>query len=436
MNLQNNPHLHAASIFGRARAFFERRPAAFFALILLIGLIPRLILLPGAGFIVDQAQYHDWAVCAADNGLIGVYRCQPPPNYPPLIPTLLGLSFSAYRALGGDTVTSLADNPALLAALKLPGLLFETALIGLLFYMAYRKAGVWWAGLAAAVLYLNPGWMVVTAWWGQTDAVYTFLLLLAAFLLVRRHPRAMWIVFAIAMLAKFQTVITLPVLGVFSLRRFGWRTTLVGGLLALGVFAAGELPFFLGSGQAAMTPYGSSVNQFPYISNGGHNFWFLVSGASPTVLPDSLPLFGSITYFQAGIALLAFGTLILCLRAWLLHERADEYLVFALANFSFYMLPTQMGVRYFYPGVAFLALALIRDRRVFAVAVALVPFFTHNIFVTVWLGVGLLYYPSRLLFWPPVVDAVAMTALYLICMILFLQPLFRRNAAQHVSEAR
>jgi Gpi18-like mannosyltransferase len=427
VNLQTNPPIPAGTAFGGARRFFKRRPVALFALILLIGLIPRLIMLPGAGFIVDQAQYHDWAVCAADNGLIGAYRCQPPPNYPPLIPALLGLSFGAFRALGGDTATSLADNPALLAALKLPGLLFETALIGLIFYIAYQKAGVWWAGLAAAVLYFNPGWMVITVWWGQTDAIYTALLLLAVFLLVRRHPRAMWIIFAVAMLAKFQTVVTLPILGLFSLRRFGWRATLVGGILATLVFVGGELLFFLGSGEAFLTPYRSSVNQFPYISNGGHNFWFLVSGAPATVLPDSLPLFGSVTYFQAGIALLALGTLIICLRVWLLPNRDDEYLVFALANFSFYMLPTQMGVRYFYPGVALLALAMLRDRRLFAVDIALVPFFTHNIFATVWLGIGLLYYPARLLFWSPVVDAVAMTVLYLVSMILLLQPLFRRK---------
>ena len=53
--------------------------------------------------------------------------------------------------------------------------------------------------------------------------------------------------------------------------------------------------------------------------------------------------------------------------------------------------------------------------------------FTHNVFATVWLGIGLLYYPSKLLFWKPVHDALAMTVVYIVLMGCFLQPLLRRK---------
>ena len=51
--------------------------------------------------------------------------------------------------------------------------------------------------------------------------------------------------------------------------------------------------------------------------------------------------------------------------------------------------------------------------------------FTHNVFVTVWLGIGLLYYPSKLLFWKPIHDALAMTVVYIALMAIFLRPLLR-----------
>jgi hypothetical protein len=136
------------------------------------------------------------------------------------------------------------------------------------------------------------------------------------------------------------------------------------------------------------------------------------------------------------LALLAFGTAVLCLRAWVLGDRGDDTLLFAAANFSFFMLPTQIQVRYLYPGLMFLALAMIRDRWLIVLYVVASLAFTHNVFATVWLGIGLLYYPAKLLFWKPVHDALAMTAVYALLMVLFLQPALRRNGARLASEAR
>ncbi|MEO8391988.1 MAG: hypothetical protein ABI700_03260 [Chloroflexota bacterium] len=423
--MQNAARVNA-TLLDRVRAYFERRPIAAFLIILLIGLIARLIMLPGDGFLIDQQQYYEWAACANNNGVFGLYRCAATPNYPPLIPALLGLSLSLYRVFG-DVSIPLQNNPALLAMLKLPGLLFEVALISLFFYIAYKKAGVWWASFVIAALYWNPGFATVTAWWGQTDAIYSFFLLLTAYLLVQRRPRLLWFVFGLAILTKFQSIEFLPILGILSLRRFGWKTTAVGCTLFVLTFALGELPFFLGSGALARAPFSNSVNLFPYISNGAHNFWFWVSGSSPTVLLDNLKVVGGISYFQAGVVLLVVGTAIICLRAWVLNDRADVYLLFAAANFTFYMLPTQIQVRYLYPGVMFLALAMIRDRRLIVLYIVTALAFTHNVFAAVWLGIGLLFYPSKLLFWKPVHDALAMTAVYITLMAIFMRPLLSRS---------
>ena len=407
-------------------ASIERRPVGAFLIILILGMIARLIMLPTSGFSLDLSQHYAWANCGADYGILGVYQCAIGVTHPPLSPTMLTISMGLLRALGGD-VSYFDNNPAVVIALKLPNLIFETALISLFFTIAYQKAGVWWASLVTAALYWNPGWAVVTAWWGQNDATYSFFMLLTVYLLTRKRPRWMWIAYTCAWLAKFQSVMFFPVLAVISVRRFGWRATIEGGLIGAVIFGVVVLPFYLGSGSAALRPFGGTVNLFPYITNGAHNFWFWVSGSSPTVLFDSLKLVGGISYFQVGLALLVVGTAILCGRTWLLGDRGDEYLLFAAANFTFYMVPTQIQVRYLYPGLMFLALAMIRDRRLIVLYIVASLAFTHNVFVTVWLGIGLLYYPSKLLFWKPIHDALAMTAVYIVFMVIFLQPMLRRK---------
>jgi len=428
---RKNTHLTAPTLsqpVNPARAYFERRPVALFLIILALGLLARFIMLPTAGFALDLSQHYEWAKCANQYGLFGVYQCFPTVTHPPLSPVMLNISLNLLDLLGGD-VTYFTDNPAVISAMKLPNFLFETALISLFFTIAYQKAGVWWAGFATAALYWNPGWAVVTVWWGQNDAPYSFLMLLAAYLLIQKRPRWMWLVYGCAMIAKFQSIMFFPVLAVLSLRRFGLRATIEGGLLGGLILGLVVLPFYLGSGRAALLPFGGTVSLFPNIVNGGNNFWWLVSGASPTAILDSTKFMGDVTYFQAGFLLLGIGTAILCWRTWVLAERADEYLVLAVAAFTFYMLPTQVGIRYFYPGLMFLALAMLRDKRLIAIFIVASLIFTHNIFEIVWLGIGLLYYPSRLLFWGPVVDAVVMIALYILVMILFLRPLLRRKPA-------
>lgn len=420
---------------GRVRAYFERRPLAALLIVLIVGLAARFVMLPTSGFSLDLEQHYHWALCGEQYGVFGVYRCSIEVTHPPLSPVLLTVSLGTLKALGGD-VSSFENNAAVVIALKLPNLIFETALIVLFFRIACRKAGVGWAALVSAALYWNPGWAVVTAWWGQNDATYSFFMLLTVYLLTRKRPRWLWLAYACAWLAKFQSIMFFPVLAVLSIRRFGLRASLEGGLLGAALFGAVVLPFYLGSGSAALHPFGGTINLFPYITNGAHNFWFWVSGASPTVLLDSLPLVGGISYFAAGLALLTVGTALLCARAWLLGERADEYLLFAAANFSFYMLPTQIQSRYLYPGLVFLALAMIRDWRLIAIYVVATLAFTHNVFATVWLGIGLLYYPAKLLFWQPVHDALAMTAAYVALMAVFIQPLLLRGRPpQPTSEA-
>jgi hypothetical protein len=385
-----------------------RYERAALALILLIGLAVRLYLLPTAGFALDLEQLHNWGLCALEKGT-GLYQCSTPVTHPPVNPVFYGLEMGVLNLLNMD-IRTFEGNGWVIAALKAHLVAFELAIAFLVYFIVRGRTGAAWALGAMAALYLNPGWLVVTAWWGQNDATYSFFILLSVYLLAQKRTRWAWIVYALAWLAKFQSVMFAPLFLIISLRRAGFRETIVGGIAFVLVFAAGLFPFLLGSGRDALTPFVGTVNLFPYITNGTFNMWYWVSGSSPTVLMDNLPLIGSVTYSQAGYILLAVATLALCLRAWL-HDD-DLFLLFATANLLFFMLPTQIQPRYLYPGLMLLAVAMARRPLLIAIYAGLSITFTYNIFSVVWLGVGLLYYPYRLMVWNSTHNAIAVTVLF------------------------
>ncbi|MAS37058.1 MAG: hypothetical protein CL610_23865 [Anaerolineaceae bacterium] len=405
------------------RDFAERYPLRALVVILLVGMLPRLWMLPISGFSLDLEQHFHWGLCGVEQGVFGVYNCWPEVTHPPISPTMLTLSMGLLQATGGDVIT-FDGNAAASFMLKLPNLIFEIALICLVFVIVWKRYGAAWAMLVTALLHWNLGWMIVTSWWGQNDATYTTFMLITGYLLTRKRPRWMWLAYALAWLAKFQSIMFLPVLVVFTLRRHGLRALIEGLLIYAAAFAAGVLPFLLGSGKMALNPFVGTVNLFPYITNGAFNMWFWVSGSSHLVLLDSLPFAAGLTYFQAGLIALSVGEAILCLRVWLLPERDDEFLVLAAANLSFFMLPTQIQLRYLYPGLVFLALAMVRDWRLIALYIGLSITFMYNVFDIVDLSIGLLYYPSKLMPWSPTINALAVTGLYAAFMALFLRPLW------------
>lgn len=401
----------------------SQRPVLPLLLILLLGLLPRAWMLPTSGFSLDLEQHYHWGLCGVENNLFGVYHCWPEVTHPPVSPTLLTSAMHLLQAAGGDT-SSFEDNAAVVFMLKLPNLLFEIALVCLVYYLVLERFGVGWAMLAAALLNWNLGWMVVTSWWGQNDATYTFFMVLTATLLVRRRPRWMWLVYGLSWLAKFQSIMFFPVLVVFTLRRHGLRALLEGLLIYSVTFAAGVLPFIAGSGEMALIPFLGTPNLFPYITNGAFNMWFWVSGSSHLVILDSQPFTAGLTYFQAGLIALTIGEAALCLRVWMLPERDDEFLVLAAANLMFFMLPTQIQIRYLYPGLVFLALAMARQWKLVALYVGLSITFTYNVLSIVWRGIGLLYYPFKLMIWTPTHNALAVTAMFVLFVVIFLRPLW------------
>src|SRR5262245_9583607 len=144
----------------RLKTSIERYPAIALVAILLLGFVPRAIMLSKAGFPLDLGQHYYWGKCAGEYGLFSIYsQCSPIITHPPISPVLLAIAVGMLRVFGGD-ISTFDNNAAMIIALKLPNLIFEIGIICLLFYIVYKKAGVWWAALVAALLNFNLGWMV------------------------------------------------------------------------------------------------------------------------------------------------------------------------------------------------------------------------------------------------------------------------------------
>lgn len=405
-----------------------QHPALLLALIIVVALLPRLVLMPMAGHLLDLEQHYDAAQYIIDHGMLKMYDAPVGVNHPPVGVGLYAGSAWAWAELGGGFNGPFdRDNGAEITALKVPKLAFEIALIALIYAVVFHYAGVAWAAFTALLFAFSPGHLAVTAGIGQSDSIFCFFLALALYLLKERHPRWAWAAYALAWLSKFQSILLLPIMLVFTWRRYGWRMTITTGIMFVAIIALGMTPFYLTSGDNALVPYGQgSVDLFPYITSGAYNFWFWVTGADGTTSTlDTTELAAGITYFQAGMLLFALATALICARVWLLPERDDEFLVAAVAGVAFFMLPTQIHARYLYPGLMFLIITLWRHPWLIAVCLGFMLTLTQNIFDRMHLGSGLLYYPSKLLIWDNSLSALANTLLFALLLVILLWPLWR-----------
>lgn len=408
-----------------------QRPALLLALIIVVALLPRLVLMPMAGHLPDLERHYNASQFIIDHGLFKMYDSPIGINHPPIGVGLYAGSAWAWSELGGEFSGPFdRDNGAEIAALKVPKLAFEIALIALIYAVVYLYAGVEWAAFTALLFAFSPGHLAVTAGIGQTDAIFCFFLALTLYLLKARHPRWAWVAYALAWLSKFQSIMLLPIMLVFTWRRYGSRVTITNAIMFVAIIALVMTPFYLTSGDDALVPYGQgSVDLFPYITSGAYNFWFWVTGADGTTSTlDTTEFVAGVTYFQAGMLLFALATALICARVWLLPERDDEFLVAAVASVAFFMLPTQIHARYLYPGLMFLTIALWRYPWLIPVCLGFVLTFTQNIFDRMHLGSGLLYYPSKLLIWDNSLSALANTLLFVVLLVVLLWPLWHARS--------
>lgn len=367
-------------------------------LVVLIGVVARapMVAQDGLGHEPDMRLFRKWARSVTEHGLTDFYVRTGSCNYPPVF--VLG-----WWGLGSalELVDEGLKNQHLLhAALKLPASICDL-LIALILFIEGRRLLGRRRGIAASALYfLNPAVMYNSAYWGQVDAVYTFLVLASLVFAFRRQWTWSGVAFGVALLAKFQSIAFLPLVFLEPYRQRGWRS--VGWVVVGMVLAAVPIlaPFALTDtlDDVIERAYTGVVGQYPELSTNAFNVWWWLG--TPEVLDDSVPYVlaavaanGADTvsldasplldFDWRRVSLIAYAAavaLILSIHTYL-RAPLSWYGTAGLLGLAFFLIPTEMHERYAHPALAMLALWAVggpwRERMFILVSMLLLLNLTH-----------------------------------------------------------
>lgn len=197
--------------------------------------------------------------------------------------------------------------------------------------------------LASAILLLLPTVLVNSSFWGETDALYTSLLLLCVYFLLSEHPFHAMLAFGLAFSFKAQPAFLIPFLIVLAFkRRIPWRYFLIPPLtyvlMILPAVAAGR-PFL-----DALTIYVSQAGTFDVPSMHAPNLYSLII-YPPYFVDWGLALRGG---FAAAAIAISVWVFVYARKKYELSQRTMILSALACLTLVPFVLP-KMHDRYFYP---------------------------------------------------------------------------------------
>ena len=280
-------------------------------------------------------------------------------DYMPLRLLILRLLAPLVPLLGGAYYEPL---PAITRAIiKLPSLAALLLTVALLFRWARAYGGTGRAALIAGLYAVAPPVWMNAAWWGQVDVLLSLPMVAAVALLDRWRGRVSWLCWAAGLLIKPQAIILAPLLYGATLRRYGPRGLVEGGLAALALIAAAVAPFaLLGEGPGLYQAAVGSVGRFPQVTNRAFNLWWLVVGDRAV---SDLTVWAGLSYRSLGFLLIGAAALVATLAVLRRPDGPTRALAAAALALAFFALPTQIHERYAFFALPFLLLAAATDLR-------------------------------------------------------------------------
>jgi hypothetical protein len=298
-------------------------PRGVFIGLLVAYVLCRLYLAVLPGYTEDVERYKEWAVGTAINGLGTAYAGAIGVDYPPMFLYPLYVAGKVYLAFEpAGAQGKVRDSTFLTLLVKLPHLLFDLLLGGLLWWLVGR-GGLWgesrtgegWGRLAALLYLWNPAVLWDSAYWGQPDGIHSFLALAALAALGLDRAAASGALLSAAALTKPLAAPLVPLLAWAAAARSGLRGFVLAGLGGLAAAVVAFQPFLLsGNLVQALSQVLLDVEAMPNTSANAHNLWWLLGpwrDANATVLGILTPKLIGLTLF--GIAYLGL--------VWRFHRR-------------------------------------------------------------------------------------------------------------------
>jgi dolichyl-phosphate-mannose-protein mannosyltransferase len=331
------------------------------------GFVIRILIAPHVGFYGDLKWFQTWSTRLAQVGFHGFYAAGHFSDYPPGYMYVLWL-------LGKISV------PPGYTLLKVPAILADLGLAWVASTLAVRIAPSQLAErvpirpLVAAAVLFNPAFIMLSAVWGQVDALPALFVLSSLLLLFtgqssRRREIAAFLLFAIAIAIKPQAGFVLPVMVYALYRRHlrgrsgsdftkGILDIALTATLSVGLWFLTAIPFGLSPIELIRFDR-RSASLYPVTSENAFNLW----GAIGFGRPDASGNYVAVV----GVPALYFGILALAcsivLVAWRAHRAiesgADEARILTLAagvtSLLAFVLLTRMHERYMFYSLALLA---------------------------------------------------------------------------------
>lgn len=354
---------------------------------------------------VDMGGYNYWSHYLADRGFAGIYETH-------LVygPAYLYLLFISGKVASFFAVSDLTHE----FLIKLWAVLFDF-IGGFLIYLVGKQRKKRRLGFWAGVFYiLNPAIFINSSIWGQFDSLLATLLFSVVYCFTQKQPVAAIILYTVAILTKPQSIFLLPlVVYVFFFQNAQWKNILLGAggsvltyfVLVSPVFQPQQaLDFFLWLPRL----YLKYVNDYPYATANGFNFWTLMGGQT---VHDSEAFWGLTFAIWEKILLLALWTLILWALIKIKKTSFSLYYLAYLLGLGFFMFYGRMHERYLVPAVIFLMVCAVQKPFLGILATILS--------VCVWINQHYMYeLAKRDIYWLAKDDTFALTIAFILIITL------------------
>ena len=212
--------------------------------------------------------------------------------------------------------------------------------------------------VAYAIALLSPVAVVNSSVWGQCDALFTALALLAVYYLLRDQPARAFVFLGLSFAFKLQAVFILPLFIFHYIVRARFSIAWFG-VSAL-TFMAASFPGYL-MGRSLLDPFAIYLSQtgtYPQLNVSYPSIWAFLGEVTCMMKPAIVIAF----------AVLFAGLVLLMRQSDRLVEKGDCVLVASWVSFTCVELLPSMHERYAYLAVALLIVVCFVDRRVIPIA--------------------------------------------------------------------
>lgn len=361
------------------------------------GLVIRLCGLPRTGTFADLILINSWGRIVNMYGWTEIYRHNMmgliSTNYPPLNVAIFGAVTLVHDLIFGEVAL---NAPSFNVAMKIPSVLADAWMAMFVFAILRRFVVFRTAVIAGVVCWLLPSYWLISAYWGQTDSIYSSLSLGSLIAAVMSLPFLSGFLLGLSVLTKVQGVIIAPViLIILAQKRKNFFPALLGLLFPCLVVL---IPFSFAD---RMTDLVGIFTDFPHlphmISLYTYNMWWAFFPVTSSSIPDVILIKGVASFRSVGYALTfmcyagILWRLLSVLRTNPVQRRVMEasLAAAALSSLSFFLLMTRVHQRHFFPFLvcAFVLLFLRPEGRrhvlilltTFSINVIIMMFFFEDI---------------------------------------------------------